>query len=546
MTLLERPDLAPPPRHPWLNALRRPLPATLLALGAVLAAIVLAICQGSAYWNGLDRGDSPLDGFAGTVEPRPPRLARRVVFVILDGLRVDRSRTLPTLNRLRAQGASRELMTSFPTTSIPQYYAALSGIEPRLSGARTNRFAAFHWHLDSVIGRAAAAGLSVATMGPHRQWFPPGFARLFRFSGFGNDRYEANLRQALATGADLTVLVDDRVDHAGHNHGGASPEYAVAAVRSDEQLASVLAGLDLTRDAILVTADHGHTDRGGHGGAEPEVMQVPFVAAGAGIRPGRYAGAEMIDVGPTLAALLGVPAPTATHGRPLTDLLDMQPEAKATLERAAAARHLAVETYLAGRVQAEAAHEAARRRVRLGVLAVVLAGVVLALRRARVGAHALAGGLAYVATFVGVCALAGGRLSLSWARTEGAVIVPLVIATLAGGVVYLVLAGRTRLARERGTAVPELLAAAALAALPWAVVTAIQGAAPGLLIASPSWTAAGLWGGTPLICFAPWALLDVAIVLARRRWGAARPAVAAPGYDEVAEQVPAVAQAAGE
>ena len=45
------------------------------------------------------------------------------------------------------------------------------------------------------------------------------------------------------------------------------------------------------------------------GGAEPEVLRVPFAAAGAGIRPGRYGDAEIIDLAPTMTALLGLPAP---------------------------------------------------------------------------------------------------------------------------------------------------------------------------------------------------------------------------------------------
>ena len=37
---------------------------------------------------------------------------------------------------------------------------------------------------------------------------------------------------------------------------------------------------------IVVVTDHGHLDRGGHGGREPEVATAWAAAAGPGIRPG--------------------------------------------------------------------------------------------------------------------------------------------------------------------------------------------------------------------------------------------------------------------
>src|SRR5262249_61241098 len=62
----------------------RPAAQAAAALLAVLAAGALALAQGRAYWRALDRSESPLDGFAARPEPRPPRLARRVVLLILD------------------------------------------------------------------------------------------------------------------------------------------------------------------------------------------------------------------------------------------------------------------------------------------------------------------------------------------------------------------------------------------------------------------------------------------------------------------------------
>src|SRR3569832_1023504 len=66
--------------------------------------------------------------------------------------------------------------------------------------------------------------------------------------------------------AELVVLLVGAVDAAGHAHGGASQDYRVAAELADHALGRALGRIDLTQDAIVITADHGHTTRGGHGG----------------------------------------------------------------------------------------------------------------------------------------------------------------------------------------------------------------------------------------------------------------------------------------
>src|SRR5213075_1099499 len=68
---------------------------------------------------------------------------------------------------------------------------------------------------------------------------------------------------------------------------------------------------------VLVTADHGHVDGGGHGGDEPIVRTTFALARGPGVHDGARAKGRAIDVAPTLSALLGVPAPSTSEGRAL-------------------------------------------------------------------------------------------------------------------------------------------------------------------------------------------------------------------------------------
>jgi hypothetical protein len=66
----------------------------------------------------------------------------------------------------------------------------------------------------------------------------------------------------------------------------------------------------------VVVTDHGHMDRGGHGGREPEVTTAWAAAAGPGIRPGAPPLiTRQSQVAPLVLAALGDPA----QGEPAQD-----------------------------------------------------------------------------------------------------------------------------------------------------------------------------------------------------------------------------------
>jgi hypothetical protein len=182
------------------------------------------------------------------------------------------------------------------------------------------------------------------------------------------------------------VLLVGAVDAAGHAHGGASQDYRVAAELADHALARALAHIDLSQDAIVITADHGHTNRGGHGGVEPEVLSVPLILAGAGVKPGATADdAHLIDLAPTVATLLGIPAPGHGLGRTLDELLAIDaPERDA--RKAADETRLATTRSVVARSEAAAKVDVQERRaMRIGLVAgcalLAVFGAVLLIRR---------------------------------------------------------------------------------------------------------------------------------------------------------------------
>jgi predicted AlkP superfamily pyrophosphatase or phosphodiesterase len=270
---------------------------------------------------------------------------RRVVIVLIDGLRYDTSMNesaMPALAKLRSEGAQAMMHSQAPSFSEPGYSTILTGAWPWL-----NDGPAFNldyaeiptWTQDNLFTAAHKAGLTTAISGYY--WFEklvPQNAVDTSFYTPGEDKTadEAVLAAVLpwlkADNAQLTLIHIDQVDYAGHHEGGPlSTKGIEAAIRSDVMLSQIAATLDLQKDTLLVISDHGHIDAGGHGGQDPIVLKEPFVLVGAGVKPGNYGDVNMVDVAPTLAALLGVNIPASAMGEVRTSMLTLNDQVTAAI-----------------------------------------------------------------------------------------------------------------------------------------------------------------------------------------------------------------------
>jgi hypothetical protein len=146
----------------------------------------------------------------------------------------------------------------------------------------------------------------------------------------------------------LLIVAVTQTDSAAHRYGGRSEEYRQMVGAADECVKSFVTALDDGNTTFLVTSDHGHIDlrgHGGHGGLEDEVINVPLVLAGKGIRASRGWRAEQVDIAPSICALLGLPLPASSQGRILWQALDVPPgeepalRARENEQRALAASH---------------------------------------------------------------------------------------------------------------------------------------------------------------------------------------------------------------
>ena len=428
----------------------------------VLGLIGLALAAVSAYFwvtNLMDSAQSYRSPLANT--PSTPGQAlgapvtRRVVVVLMDALRYDtstNSAVMPFLNELRAQSASATMHSQPPSFSAPGWTTILTGAWPDINDSQLfnppDEFSARAFTQDDLFAASQRAGLNTAVSG--YSWFEGMLANSGVDAGFYTPG-EDNAADIEVVNAALPWLTEDyqlvlihldQVDYAGHYQGGPrGPNWNAAATRADSMVSEIVAKLDLTQDTLLVISDHGQIDRGGHGGPEPITLVEPFMLAGAGVIPGNYGDVNMVDIAPTLAALLGTNIPASNQGHVLTDMLTLTSEQDGTIQAALKAQQSQLFTAYTTAIGSSArvgageivsATQAAMNQARLArlgseriwrnVLAAFLAilpGYLLFLRKDKKLLWLMAGAVLYVLLFNLRYAVIDGR-TYSLASVEGA------------------------------------------------------------------------------------------------------------------------------
>ncbi|HEX6263053.1 MAG TPA: alkaline phosphatase family protein [Actinomycetota bacterium] len=439
--------------------------AAVLGLAVIgVAARMLADFQ----WNRVVEYRSPYV-FDLPAAPETPRLTDRVILVVVDGLRVDASERMPTLQRLGGEGSSLVARTGLPSLSFPGWTNLASGAPPDVSSVTTNWYEG-RVRVDSLLASARRANLTTAVAGGEgwRQLFRGQIDHSFYVPDarrFADERIgRAALRILAEDDPDLLIVHLPDVDHRGHETGVNGP-YHDAALGADGVIGALV---EATEDnaAIIVTSDHGHIESGGHGGPEEEVVRTPLVLWGDGLVPGASGAVSHPDVAPTIAALLGVGRPAHATGQLRVELLDADDQTRAQIESAhdeTLARFYQAAT---GALEASGSTEAAFERARqdrhrhdvlarlpiaLGVAALLAIAVALATR----GLDAVAilvGSIGFFGTWAGIFLARGLSFSFSHFNTEEQV-EPFLVARLLDTLIALgvasVLAGLVAGRRQR-------------------------------------------------------------------------------------------------
>mgnify|MGYP003582779454 CR=1 FL=1 len=246
---------------------------------------------------------------------------------------------MPNLDSLRAAGltATSNLYAQplAGTVSGPGWSSIATGTWPDKHRVIDNSFSTPNYaEFPDYLTRIETAApdrstLVVGTWSPIPQTiFGPAVDQ--RVAGGNDAGTTARAVAALSTGDPDDVFVHlDEVDGAGHSVGTNGAAYGAALKRADAQIGEILAAVQAraTRAAedwtIIVTADHGHTPTGGHGGNMAAERKTFVIAAGPGIDAGSVRhDVKVVDIAPTVITAAGVTPDAAWNldGTALGDL----------------------------------------------------------------------------------------------------------------------------------------------------------------------------------------------------------------------------------
>jgi hypothetical protein len=280
-----------------------------ILFGCCLVGMCVPLPLGLTYTDRLASRPSEylvhVDDAVPTPDPRPR--PRRTVVVVLDGLGYKEALGMRTAQLLRERGQCWKTNVS-PLPMSRAVYAVLStGVEQDRGGPLTNDATSPH-AAESIWEIARGSGMTVAAVSELSWWkelFPRGFTSYLMPS-----RSENYFQ--LAPGARLTLIHPLYIDETGHLEGAGSTAYAEAVARADGEILDFMKNLDLSQDLLIVTADHGHSLSGGHGGDQDRVANVLSCFAGLGVQKNpTLRPVRMTALGPALTLLMGLNFPTS-------------------------------------------------------------------------------------------------------------------------------------------------------------------------------------------------------------------------------------------
>jgi hypothetical protein len=328
----QRSGARPRARCRWLTA---------IAGFAVLAGFALwAYARRSAVLDTEDTYVAGVPHARSTLEPAGG-VARRVVFVVVEGLGYDDAVDLESLAPLAAEGAIRPLGGNPTPYSAPSVTAMMTGLAPRESGVRLTGARSARG-IDDVLSSAWDGGVYVRVRAGDDLRFlalarPPPRAdaragELRLLADMAEWSLEPAPTETAGRAVEIVVVRVGDLEEALRAHGAGSPEFREAGLHVGALLQAMAARLDPGRDVLVAASDHG--PRALHGCGEASAARAFVLAWGHRVKRGATLPPRRTrDVAPTLAAMMGVHAPSSNMGAPMLDLFDAtEPERAALLD----------------------------------------------------------------------------------------------------------------------------------------------------------------------------------------------------------------------
>jgi len=342
------------------------------SLRRLIPLLGLAVAFSCTSYEKLDLADpAPVAALA----PSPPGNPRadRVILISIDGLRPDaiEAAGAATLRSLIDRGAyCARAQTIRPSITLPSHTSMLTGLDYRRHGVGWNTYRTGYIVHPTVFSVATQVGKKSAMLFSKEKfhflanpncvsWIygPPTPAKVPTAEDDCDvEDLKRELKRDEAAGPapigdpsttaetigrafakawpaqqwPLTFIHFREADEAGHRRGWMGPEYLSAVKTIDQALATIVAAIEknggFERTALILSADHGGTNRGHYRWTEPdkaENVTIPWICVAPGVRAGLKIErvVRTYDTAPTALAFLGVGAPEGIDGRPVDEVL---------------------------------------------------------------------------------------------------------------------------------------------------------------------------------------------------------------------------------
>lgn len=261
--------------------------------------------------------------------------ADRTVLVFVDGFRLDRVRRseMRAMREIEDHAARVDLLAPEPADTLPVALSILTGTDREIHGISAN----FAKPPIDLLARIDSVPLAVRRAGGAVRWISSE-SRADRFEllqPFAHRITPPNAAEIAASFASTPPVGAPQLDIV-HLDGRAiaqeiarrngDDESHVAPIRIarnlDAQIAQIHESLDTSRETLAVVFVD--SDVSVHDAGEAARPASLLLLVGRGVRSGTTARALAIDVAPTLALALGLPAPTSSLGVPILGVLETE------------------------------------------------------------------------------------------------------------------------------------------------------------------------------------------------------------------------------
>jgi predicted AlkP superfamily pyrophosphatase or phosphodiesterase len=273
----------------------------------------------------------------------------KVILVILDGLGYGRARDyLGNVEGWVDAGEARswKMRSVLPSVSGPCYVSIHTGLSPSEHGVLTNYDHLRRVEQPDIFSEARKAGRTTAAVAhsffsiyfqrapfdPVRDLevnddaLPIQRGRFYTMASAhrGNlavpddrDLFAQVTMMGERFATDYVLVHTSSPDSVGHAYGQDSIQMDTHLYQLDAALALYLPRWRKAGYDVILTADHGQTERGHHGGSTDVMREVPFYYFGGSQGPDPASMLCQTQLAPTILQLLGVPIPTTMRGKPI-------------------------------------------------------------------------------------------------------------------------------------------------------------------------------------------------------------------------------------